>query len=123
MDDSIATLSRLPEGLVVANIYAGSDSTKVEYSINGSDWMLMSHTDMADPAVSRIIEWNSRKYYPTKYSKKIPLRKHNSPHIWTCKLPKLEEGSHIIKIRASDNYGLLPIEQSRIFYISKKVNK
>ena len=123
LDDSIAALSRLPEGLVVANIYAGSDSTKVEYSLNGSDWMLMSHTDMADPTVTRIIEWNSRKYYPTKYSKKIPLRKHNSPHIWTCKLPKLEEGSHIIKIRASDNYGLLPIEQSRIFYISKKVNK
>ena len=122
LDDSIPALSRLPEGYVAANIYAGSDSTKVEYSIDEREWRPMSHTEMIDPIVSRIYEWNYRKIFPTRFSKKSPLRKRASSHIWTCKLPKLDVGTHTIKVRACDNFGLLPIEQSRVFYVAENDN-
>lgn len=119
MDDSIPVLAKLPPYTVIANIFAGGDSTKVEYSLNGSDWLPMTKAEMVDPNNSRIIEWNKRKIYPTQYSKRLPLRNRNSPHIWTCMLPELSPGSQIIKIRATDNYGLLPIEQSRLFYVTE----
>lgn len=120
LDDSIPALSELPDRYVVANIFAGSDSTIVEYSINNEIWMPMTHTAMADPIILRTIEWNSRKYFPSPISKRIPLRKRDSPHIWTCTLPELDKGTYTLKIRASDNYGMQCVKQSRMFYISGK---
>ena len=82
--------------------------------------MPMTHTAMADPIILRTIEWNSRKYFPSPISKRIPLRKRDSPHIWTCTLPELDKGTYTLKIRASDNYGMQCVKQSRMFYISGK---
>lgn len=119
MDDSIPALAGLPDGYVVANIYAGGDSTRVEISVDEGKWVAMEHTEMVAPSVSRIIEWNRRKFYPTAYSRRIPLRARPSPHIWTYQLTPDDGSFHIIRIRASDRYGLGSIEQSRIYNLLK----
>jgi hypothetical protein len=116
LDDSIPALAKLPENFVVVNLFAGGDSTKVEISIDGAVWQKMEHTQMVAPAISRIIEWNKQKMYPTTYSKRIPLRSRPSPHIWTYQMPRSEKGLHTLRIRAWDRYGLPLTEQSRSFY-------
>lgn len=119
LDDSIPSLSEIANGCVVANVYSGCDSTKVEISIDNGNWLPMKHTEMIAPAVSKIIEWNKKKIYPSKFSTKIPLRKQQSPHIWTFQLPKNDNNYHILRIRAYDDYGLGKIEQSLVFNLEK----
>lgn len=119
-DDSIPALKGLPDRTVIANIFAGGDSTLVEYSIDNGKWENMQQTPMTAPAVSKIVEWNKMKYYPTPHSKRLAVRNRATKHIWSCALPELSLGFHQIKIRASDKFGLAPIEQTQIFYISNK---
>lgn len=119
LDDSIPALADLPEGYVVANIYAGGDSTRVDISVDGGDWIPMKHTEMVDPRVARVTEWNKKKIYPTAYARRLPLRGRPSPHIWTYQLPAGDDEFHRITIRASDHYGLGTIEQSLIYKLRK----
>ncbi len=116
IDDSISAFSSIPEGYVAANIFAGGDSTHVQISIDGGNWQSMQHTFMVAPSVARIIEWNKQKIFPTQFATRLPLRNRKSPHIWTYQLPSLAKGFHQMKIRATDDYGMSPIETIQSFY-------
>lgn len=105
-DTSVEVLTELPAGCVIANIFGGTDITEVEMRVNGEEWRPMKYSPMPSPVSNRIIHWNKTAGYPTKYSKRTPLRKTVSPHIWSLQLPAdLSNGFHNIEIRAFDQYG------------------
>lgn len=93
---------------LILNIFGGSLDTKVTVRINGSDWMTLQKTNQPDPMVIQIIE----------DKRPLPLRRRNSPHIWTLDLDTelLPETSYLIEVKAVDDYGF-SIEQSEIIYL------
>src|SRR5690606_22915146 len=97
-------ITRIADTLV-ANIFAGSAETTVEYSLNGVEWFGMEKVRMPAPAVLRLIELNSAKKLPALGKRITPLRKRDSPHIWQSKLPKLPKGVINLQIRARDSFG------------------
>lgn len=122
IDEQIEDLKILDKDIVVANIYGGSDSTKVMMQIDDGEWVKMKQSQMPAPSVTRLISLNKDGVYPTKYSRRGALRKRESPHIWTTKLSKdLDIGIHSIRIKAEDNYGYSS-QGSRLIYISDKEN-
>lgn len=118
VDTHIQDLAKLEDRLIVANIYGGSDSTKVMIKIDDSDWQIMSQTAMVAPNVSRLIHMNSQKAFPTLYSRRGALRKRDSSHIWSLTYPStLMPGMHTIRIKAKDNYGY-EVTGSRVFFVN-----
>ncbi|MCH5328333.1 MAG: calcineurin-like phosphoesterase C-terminal domain-containing protein [Coprobacter sp.] len=107
VDNETPGLDAIAPHTIVANVYGGSDSTAVEVRIDGGAWRLMRHTAMPAPNVSRMIHWNKTAGYPTQYSRRIPMRKEKSAHIWCIELPEgLAPGAHTAEFRASDRFGL-----------------
>ncbi len=106
VDKHIPVLQELEEGIVIANVYAGSEETQVRMQVDNGEWILMQKTDMVDPNVARNVELNSLDVYPSSFSRKAALRRTGSPHIWQAKLPgSLLTGTHVLKIEASEPNG------------------
>ncbi len=118
-DKSIETLSNIPPRSLIANIYASSNEyTRVEWSLDGTQWHTMAHTEMISPNVARLIYLNKEGDYPSNVSRRQPMRKLKSQQIWSANLPAtLTPGAHTIKVRATDNGGLRNINLQRIIYI------
>ncbi len=117
IDREIPALREIPVGTVAVNLYGGCETSQVEMSVDGDEWIPMVRTPMVAPTVSRVAYWNRHAGYPTKFSRRIPLRRTASPHIWTAQLPdQAMQGPHLLRVRATDEYGL-SVEQSRIFTI------
>jgi 3',5'-cyclic AMP phosphodiesterase CpdA len=106
IDNDVDVLAELPDGTIVANIYGGSgDVTKVEMRVDGGEWQPMEHMRIQAPVVSRIRHWNSTAGFPTAYSRRTPIRRTASPHVWSAILPEGLSGIHSVEIHASDEYG------------------
>ena len=106
VDKHIPVLQELEEGIVIANVYAGSEETQVRMQVDNGGWILMQKTDLVDPNVARNVELNSLDVYPSSFSRKAALRRTGSPHIWQAKLPgSLLLGTHVLKIEASEPNG------------------
>lgn len=91
---------------VIANIYAGSDSTHVRMQIDSGEWIGMVKTKRIAPLVRRMLEMNKSGTYPSSISRKAALRRRTSSHIWVGELPEnLCSGVHRIQIFAEDKYG------------------
>lgn len=106
IDSLVEALAELPPGSVVANIYGGTDLTAVEMRLNSGSWQPMEYSPMTAPTISRLIHWNKTAGYPTKYSRRTPLRRTVSPHLWLSRLPAdLPAGTHSVEVRARDPYG------------------
>lgn len=103
--------------MLVANIYAGSDSTAVFVKYENTDWVKMEKSRRIDPFVENLIAKNKSKIYPTDGNKRNPIGRKESSHIWECILPKSENsGIKKVSIKAVDKYGLNLIEEQFIVY-------
>lgn len=95
---------------LVANIYAGSDSTLVQVQFADGDWLDMNQERRVDHTVQQIIERNRAKIYPLTGTRVNPLGKRNSPHIWKIAIPptlsSLDKENCRVRIRVRDSYGV-----------------
>ncbi len=106
VDRYVPMLQELEEGIVVANIYAGSEETQVRMQVDNGEWILMQKADLVDPNVARNVEFNSLDAYPTSFSRKAALRRSVSPHLWQGKLPPNLLGKiHVLTVEASEAGG------------------
>lgn len=88
---------------VFANVYMGDDDTRVEFRVDGGDWMPMKKVLQPDP---RLMAENRRDDETTA------LRGYDrspeadpSAHLWRAALPtKLAAGEHRIDVRAFDRW-------------------
>lgn len=114
-DEDVPVLKDLPEGEIVVNVYGGGDSTKVEVSLDGKSWTRLERFKMIDPSVARIAYMNKEGGLPTRYSRRQPLRKTPSPHIWRTSPVSLGgRASGVLTFRVTDSRGLKPFEFKRI---------
>lgn len=67
----------------------------------------MAKVDRQDPYIARIIRYEAEGIYPTKKQIRSGLKTEPSKHMWLGHYPEnLEEGSHIVEVKAKDQYGL-----------------
>ncbi|MCI1786418.1 MAG: calcineurin-like phosphoesterase C-terminal domain-containing protein [Bacteroidales bacterium] len=117
-DDSVKVLASEPKGRFAVNVYGGGETTSVEYSIDNNTWLPLDKVRMIDPTVSRISYMNHRGGYPTEFSRRQPLRRSPSPHIWAATLPENLFGKPLVlHIRVRDSAGLAPFDFSRPVFI------
>lgn len=102
----IPALCDMPRGEMLITVYGGCDSTEVNVEVDGVESLTAGKVKMMDPNVARLREFNITKIYPSKHSRRNPLRKTASPQIWRVALPeKYRQGTHRVKVVASDPYG------------------
>jgi len=111
-----ASLTKNGEVEIIANIFGGSDSTKVSINIDNQMDGFMVKTSRISPNVASLLNLYDQKIYPTKGNKRNSLRKKASPHIWEGNINGLNKGIHKIKIHAFDSYGF-DVEETKVFYI------
>jgi len=95
---------------IVANIFAGSDSTQVWLTLNNTLKLKMQKTDMVSPNVSKLLSLYNNKVYPTAGNTRNPLRRRSSPHIWSVTVPVAGFAVYSVQIDAGDNYGFKATE-------------
>lgn len=111
----IPGLKELDRGEMLITVYGGCDSTAVVATVDGTDRFYAEKVKEMDPNVERMREFNSRKIYPTKHSRRNPFRRIASPQLWRVSLPeKYREGTHRVDVVATDGYGLR-CRSSRVF--------
>ncbi len=103
----ISAIDKSTKPKVLATVYGGCDSTSVKCRLDGRIPLPVEKISVMDPNVARIREWNRRRIYPTKFSRRNPFRKSVSPQIWRIILPEdiMLDGSHYISVTATDPYG------------------
>lgn len=116
LDRRVEAFRELPGNTVIANIYGGSDSTKVWMQVDQGIWQPMQRVKLVAPYVSRLNTWNKEKIYPTRISRRGALRQQASPHLWQGYLSgSLLPGIHTLRIRGEDRFGLKVEGQSTFF--------
>lgn len=99
---------------VIANIFAGSERSKVIYALDGREPVGMSRTLMPDPLVSKLWEESDEGH---KHSAVPPAPE--VFHIWTADLPEdLSSGIHRLVVREMDQYGTLH-EAASLFEVNQ----
>lgn len=88
------------------NYFLGSDSTTVEYRVDGSDeqWREMQKMALGDPYITSLRDkWDNSE---TLIEGKRPNNAIASSHLWKTRVPKnLPEGEHTITIRITEMFG------------------
>src|SRR3546814_5835570 len=86
---------------VYANVFMGRDDTRVEYRVDGGDWMPMRRVSQPDP---RLLVENMRDDLAETlrgYDRSPEAKP--SPHLWRGALPTdLAAGEHRVEVRAFD---------------------
>src|SRR3546814_2998355 len=86
---------------VYANVFMGRDDTRVEYRVDGGDWMPMRRVSQPDP---RLLVENMRDDLAETlrgYDRSPEAKP--SPHLWRGALPTdLAAGAHRVEVRAFD---------------------
>lgn len=114
-DAEVELLRREPRGQLILNIYGGGETTSAQYSVDGQSWQPMSRVRKLAPAVARAIWMNKQGGYPTRFSRRLPLRRGGtSPHLWEARLPdSLQRHDLRLHFRISDTRGLAPLQFTR----------
>lgn len=97
------------------NYFLGSDSTLVEYRVEGedNDWNRMARVEEQDPNVARLRQkWDTAdQVLPGKR----PSNPINSTHLWKAHVPNnLSLGEHTIEIKVTDMFGR--VFRDKFFY-------
>lgn len=102
----VVAVDKLAETEVVANVFNGSERSKVEMQVGGGgDWTTMQHTRRIDPGYQAVYDSE------VEILKELPRwRKLSSPtpssHVWTVRLPaELPVGTHLLRVRTTDMDG------------------
>ena len=88
---------------VFANVYMGTDDTRVEFRVDGGDWMPMKKVLQPDPALlaENAIDDASEVLRGHDRSPEAEA----STHLWRGSLPtKLDAGEHLVEVRAFDRW-------------------
>ena len=88
---------------VFANVYMGTDDTRVEFRVDGGDWMPMKKVLQPDPALlaENAIDDASEVLRGHDRSPEAEA----STHLWRGALPtKLDAGDHLVEVRAFDRW-------------------
>jgi hypothetical protein len=97
-----------PARRLLANIFYGAPGDKVEYSLNGGEWLPMAFTPQKDPLAQALYEGPVDSGKPW-------VNASQSWHIWEARLDeRLPAGSHVVTVRSTTIDGEV-IESSRIF--------
>ncbi|MDD4280036.1 MAG: calcineurin-like phosphoesterase C-terminal domain-containing protein [Candidatus Sumerlaeales bacterium] len=101
---------------MLVNYFMGYDKSKVEYRLNGGEWIAMTRKEMVDPETAQLIDGvAAHRWVPTLWVEP-------SKHIWfTDTLVGLKTGMNTVLIRATEPDGRV-IEQGRIFRGYKKAD-
>ena len=88
---------------VFANVFNGSEKTKVEMRIGNSDWMTLKKVKEIDPKLQGVYDREAAilKSNPKMFRQLSKPRA--SGHLWRSNLPaNLSEGTYLIEVRATD---------------------
>jgi hypothetical protein len=112
--DSV-TAAEASETDVMANVFAGSEYSRVELRLDESasnrgeadgehgDWIPMSRVSQPDPAYVEAVERDRLRNPRPRFFLPPPMP---SPHLWVGKLPAHPSaGTHSIIVRSEDMYG------------------
>jgi len=91
---------------VLANIYAGSERSRVSMRINDSDkWIEMNRVEQVDPLVAGIAAIESETGTEHTYLKTPTRKPGTSGHLWSAILPdELGVGTHRMEVRTTDMF-------------------
>ncbi len=94
---------RLGRQEVLANVYAGSERSRVTMSIDDGPEVVMRHVEgRVDPLYAALVE---RDADTAPRHRRLP-KPVASPHIWRALLPDdLQPGSHVLEVRSVDMFG------------------
>ena len=106
LDTHLRDMQTVASRQALFTVWGGCDSTQVRCRIDGGRWTVCQKTAVMDPNAARVREQNLSKGYPTPYSRRNPIRKQDSPQIWSIPLSEQQShGAHVIEVEASDAYG------------------
>ena len=106
LDAHLRDMQTVASRQALFTVWGGCDSTQVRCRIDGGRWTVCRKTAVMDPNAARVREQNLSKGYPTPYSRRNPIRKQESPQIWSIPLSEQQShGAHVIEVEASDAYG------------------
>ncbi|GGA72683.1 hypothetical protein GCM10011369_13070 [Neiella marina] len=98
---------------VLANVFAGSAKTNVMMRVDKGKWQPMKKVMQQDPYIARIIRHEQEKIFPTKGQIPSGLKTEPSRHMWLGYYPEnLALGSHMVEVKAQDEFGLDAYEVS-----------
>lgn len=89
---------------VYANVFMGTPTDEVLYSINDGEWKKMNFADEGDPHYeSTFYKWDVSEQ---AVKGRRPSKSMKSTHLWSAKIPtNLGVGTHKVKVKATDMYG------------------
>ena len=98
------TADQTSEIEIFANIFNGSERSKVEMQVGESgSWTVMEKIDDIDPSFNKLSE--TENAVEGKKYRNLPKAK-KSTHLWRTKLPAgLKPGTHLIRIRTVEMDG------------------
>ncbi|MCG9895651.1 MAG: calcineurin-like phosphoesterase family protein [Fimbriimonadaceae bacterium] len=87
---------------VTANVWAGSEKSRVEMRLGGGPWTAMTLTPKPDPVYQAMFERDQTLQAPWR-PLPAPI---NSPHLWTASISSLGwKGTVPIEVRSTDMFG------------------
>lgn len=106
------SIDELAKTTVYANVFNGSERSKVQLRVGKGKWIKMERTVEQDPLLKAIAEEEKSILARYKKDEQPPWRKLSnpkaSPHLWRATLPaKLSSGVHLIQVRATNINGQL----------------
>lgn len=88
---------------VFANVYMGMDGTRVEYRVDGGEWLPMKKVLQPDPALLAENMRDDAAEALRGYDRSPEAEP--SPHLWRAALPtRLAAGEHVVDVRAFDRW-------------------
>ncbi|MBL3655920.1 calcineurin-like phosphoesterase C-terminal domain-containing protein [Fulvivirga sediminis] len=88
---------------IYANVFAASEKTKVEISLDGKTWHPMQKFVGMAPLVTKAFTLQQTGRYDSDKIAKMWEPKDKSDHIWRFEIPSsLEPGTYLIKVRAQE---------------------
>ena len=129
-DENFQPADPTPNNFFYANIYLGGEQTKVEYKVDGGDWLPMQKVEEPDPYLKRLMMRQKLGIYPTEGARKLK-RTYDTQipcsHLWKVVCPSgLSYGVHELEVRFTDPYIQNSSQKHVFIYLSpelKKTNK
>ncbi|MEM8671908.1 MAG: calcineurin-like phosphoesterase family protein [Planctomycetota bacterium] len=104
-----AAQAELAATVVMANVFIGSETSKVSMRVGESDWVSMQRVRLKDPAY--LAEKSREEKLKDRDWSNLPGA-HTTPHIWRGMLPPgLSVGTHKIQVKAKHADGVEHIDQ------------
>ncbi|EON75519.1 metallophosphoesterase [Lunatimonas lonarensis] len=106
---------------IFVNFYMGHKDDRVEYRVDGGEWVPMVWVDTVDPEfVRQVMEWDTSENLMPGRRPSNPV---NSTHLWRGNIPtNLGNGVHRIEVRAQDRKGNTFTQESEYLLADPVIN-